>query len=255
VMGDAGQARGLVAVGGLDPGGGAGVIRDYYTATALGARVIVVGTAWTDQSPRGVASIEPREPSAVRAALERALSSGTAAVKVGMVATPAIAEAIVTALVGFAGPVVLDPVLAASTGGALLAGPASALDPLVRRAWLVTPNLAEAAALTGRPVTTPDDARGAAEALRQRGARAVLIKGGHLEGSPDDLLLSADGAAVLAGVRVPGISPRGTGCALATAIAVALGRGVPLAEAVAGAKSWLHVRIQQARMVGDERHL
>src|SRR4051812_25799694 len=175
-MGDEGEGGGLVAVGGLDPGGGAGVIRDYYTATALGARVIVVGTAWTDQSPRGVASVEPREPSAVRAALERALSSGTAAVKVGMVATPAIAEAIIAALVGFAGPVVLDPVLAASSGGALLEGPPSALDPLVRRAWLVTPNLAEAAALTGRPVTTRADARAAAEALRQRGARAVLVK-------------------------------------------------------------------------------
>jgi hydroxymethylpyrimidine/phosphomethylpyrimidine kinase len=258
----------LVAVGGLDPSGGAGLLRDYCTATALGARVRLVGTAWTEQSPRGVAAVEPRAPDAVRAALASALGTAggtpgsgsrsceTDAVKVGMVATPDLAQAIAEVLAVFRGPVVFDPVLAASSGGALFAGTPAALDPLVRRASLLTPNLAEAAALAGLPhVTTLEDARIAADRLRARGARAVLIKGGHLEGAAVDLLVTDDGAHTLAAERVPGPSPRGTGCALATAIAVELGRGRPLADAVAQAKAWLHTQIRLARTVGEERHL
>ena len=258
----------LVAVGGLDPSGGAGLLRDYCTATALGARVRLVGTAWTDQSPRGVVAVEPRAPEALRAALASALGraggapeSGpqageTDAVKVGMVATPELAAAIAEALALFPGPVVFDPVLAATSGGALFAGTPAALDPLVRRASLLTPNLAEAAALAGLPrITTIEEARTAAETLRARGARAVLVKGGHLEGAAVDLLVTDQGAQTLVAERLPGRSPRGTGCALATAIAVELGRGRPLAEAVAHAKVWLHAQIRLARTVGEERHL
>jgi hydroxymethylpyrimidine/phosphomethylpyrimidine kinase len=254
--GDGQRGAELLAIGGFDPGGGAGLIRDYYTATALGARIFLVGTAWTDQSPRGVAAVEPRAAAAVRAAIITALDSGTDAVKVGMVATPALAEEIAAALEGFAGPVVFDPVLAASSGGSLFAGPPAALDALVRRAWLVTPNLAEAAALAGSgAVRDLEGARAAAEAIRARGARAVLVKGGHLEGSAADLLVTATGAQTFSAERVPGKSPRGTGCALATALAVELARGRPLPEAVAAAKAWLHARILQAHDVGDERHL
>jgi hydroxymethylpyrimidine/phosphomethylpyrimidine kinase len=173
-----------------------------------------------------------------------------------MVATPELAATIATALGLFPGPVVFDPVLAASNGGSLFSGTAADLDLLVRRATLLTPNLAEAAALAGLPpLVTVADARAAAEALRARGARAVLVKGGHLEGAPVDLLVTDEGVQTLAAERVPGPSPRGTGCALATAIAVDLGRGRPLAEAVAHAKAWLHARIQLARTVGEEKHL
>jgi hydroxymethylpyrimidine/phosphomethylpyrimidine kinase len=262
-----GEWPAVVAVGGLDPGGGAGLVRDYCTATALGARVLLVGTAWTDQSPHGVAAVEPRAPEAVRAALTRALAaaagapgsgsrSGTGAVKVGMVATPELAATIAAALALFPGPVVFDPVLVASNGGSLFSGAPADLDLLVRRATLLTPNLTEAAALAGlAPLVTLADAQAAAEALRARGARAVLVKGGHLEGAPVDLLVTEEGVKTLAAERVAGPSPRGTGCALATAIAVDLGRGRPLAEAVAHAKSWLHARIQLARTVGEEKHL
>jgi hydroxymethylpyrimidine/phosphomethylpyrimidine kinase len=246
----------VLAIGGLDPSGGAGLVRDHLTAMALGARALLVGTAWTDQSPHGVASVEPRAPEAVRDAVARALAGGTDAVKVGMVATPEVARAIAAALTLYPGPVVFDPVLAASSGGSLFAGPPAALWTLVARASLVTPNLAEAAALAGlRRVASLAEARAAAHALRERGARAVLVKGGHLEGPAVDLLVTEQGEETLVSDRLPGSSPRGTGCALATAIAVELARGRPLPEAVARAKAWLHAQIANARPVGDEQHL
>jgi hydroxymethylpyrimidine/phosphomethylpyrimidine kinase len=246
----------VLAIGGLDPGGGAGLVRDYLTARALDARAVLIGTAWTDQSPRGVAAVEPRVPEAVRDAVAGALARGTDAVKVGMTATPEVARIIAAALTLFPGPVVFDPVLAASSGGSLFAGPPAALWTLVARASLVTPNLIEAAALAEmRRVATVAEARAAAHALRERGARAVLVKGGHLEGAAVDLLVTEHGEQTLVADRVPGPSPRGTGCALATSIAVELARGRPLPEAVSRAKTWLHAQIQNARPVGDERHL
>lgn len=241
-------------MGGLDPGGGAGLVRDAATARALGAGVVLIGTAWTDQSRHGVRGFEPRDPARLRDAAETALA-GAAAVKIGMVATPQLAEAILAALAGFGGPVVFDPVLAASSGGSLFRGQPADLLPLVRRATLTTPNLAEAAALAGMTVTSLDQARTAARALVAAGAPAVLVKGGHLAGTATDLLVNAAGEESFEAVRLPGPSPRGTGCALATALAVELGRGRPLREAVAAAKGWLHERIRDARMVGDELQL
>ncbi len=178
------------------------------------------------------------------------------AVKVGMVTTLELACAIVDALEGFSVPVVFDPVLGASAGGALFSGDPTGLLPLVRRASLVTPNLAEAGALVGQPAPSSlDDARVAGRRLRASGAAAVLVKGGHLPGDAVDLLFTADAEHVFSAPRAPGPSPRGTGCALATAIAVELAAGRPLVEAVAAAKRWLTARIGAAVTVGTERHL
>ena len=107
----------VLVVGGLDPSGGAGLVRDVLTATALGARPLVVGTAWTEQGP-GVHGVEAREPGAVRDSVRRALAAGPAAVKIGMIPdASATASAILDGLRGFEGPVVVDPVLATSRGG------------------------------------------------------------------------------------------------------------------------------------------
>jgi hydroxymethylpyrimidine/phosphomethylpyrimidine kinase len=244
----------VVAVGGLDPGGGAGLVRDGITARAWGAAVVLVGTAWTDQSRQGVRGFEPRPAASVVDAVRRA-AEGAAAVKIGMVATPELADAVVEALADFQGPVVLDPVLGASSGGALFAGPPAGLMPLVRRATVTTPNLAEAAALSGLAVATLEEARAAARALAGAGARAVLVKGGHLSGAAVDLLVDARGEEAFTAERLPGESPRGTGCALATAIAVGLGRGRGLREAVREAKGWLWEQIRGARWIGDEWQL
>lgn len=244
----------VVAVGGLDPGGGAGLVRDHETARARGAVPVLVGTAWTDQSRHGVRGFEPRGAAELSAAIGQAVAEADA-VKVGMVATPTLVEAIVAGLAGFGGPVVFDPVLGASSGGALFAGAPTAVLPLVRRASVTTPNLAEAALLTGTAVDTLEEARAAARALRAAGAPAVLVKGGHLAGDATDLLVSDAGEQPFTAARLPGPSPRGTGCALATAIAVELGRGRSLGQAVQIAKQWLWERIRDARDFGGERLL
>ena len=177
------------------------------------------------------------------------------AVKVGMVARGGIAAAIVSGLQAWQGPVVFDPVLGASGGGSLFEGTPADLRPLVCRATLVTPNLAEAAWLTGLVVETLDHARQAAQALAAWGPAAVLVKGGHLCGPATDVFRSPAGERLFEGPRLPGTSPRGTGCALATAIAVGLARGEPLEQSVDGAKVWLAGRIQAARAIGNARYL
>ena len=248
----------VVLVGGLDPGAGAGVARDLLTTTALCARGVVVGTAWTEQGSPSDCTIEPREPARVRAALASALArvgEAGSAVKIGMVATGPIAQAIETALASYVGPVVYDPVLRASSGDPLYDGDRAAILALACRATLLTPNLGEAAWLLDRPVQTESDARAAARSLRALGISAVLVKGGHLEGNATDVLLSPAGETVFSSPRIAGPSPRGTGCALATAIAVGLARGEPLELAVASAKTWLTRQIAAARTVGDELHL
>lgn len=260
----------VIAVAGVDPSGGAGLVRDVLTGAALGVAVAAVGTAWTEQEaiglgagsgPVGVLHVEPRAPARVEEALRRALGRHpTAAVKIGMVPDAAVAAAIAEALdgVGFAGAVVVDPVLAASSGGALWFGPYEGLLPLLRRATLVTPNAAEAAALSGKPVIDVADAIEAAQALRRLGIAAVLVKGGHLESDGvvvTDVLV--DGGQVLRFYRprTAGRSPRGTGCALSTAIAAGLAGGAGLAEAVDQAGRWLATRIAASVDVGGQRFL
>jgi hydroxymethylpyrimidine/phosphomethylpyrimidine kinase len=245
-------------VGGLDPGTGAGLARDLLTADSLDARAVVVGTAWTEQDSTLVRTVEPRQPENVRASLTAALAKIGArgcSVKIGMVATAPIARAILAALATFAGPVVYDPVLRASSGGLLYDGDREAILALASRATLVTPNLGEAAWLLDRPVRTESDARAAARDLCALGMAAVLVKGGHLEGEATDVLLSPAGERLLSSPRIAGPSPRGTGCALATAIAVKLASDEMLEQAVASAKAWLTEHIKNARVVGDERHL
>jgi hydroxymethylpyrimidine/phosphomethylpyrimidine kinase len=172
-----------------------------------------------------------------------------------MVAHGDIAAAIVAGLKAWPGPVVFDPVLRASGGGSLFEGTPADLLPLMRRATLLTPNLAEAAWLTGLAVETLAQARHSAQTLASDGPAGVLVKGGHLGGPATDVLRSAAGERLFEVTRLPGKSPRGTGCALATAIAVGLARGQPLEQAVEAAKVWLTGRIQSAVAIGNTRYL
>ncbi|HVU52323.1 MAG TPA: bifunctional hydroxymethylpyrimidine kinase/phosphomethylpyrimidine kinase [Polyangia bacterium] len=247
----------VVVVGGLDPSGGAGVVRDALTAAAHGARPIVVGTAWTEQGPE-VHRVETRDARALCDSLRQALLAKPASVKVGMVPDAASAAAILEGLRNYEGPVVVDPVLASSRGRALYRGRPDELVPLLARATLATPNAVEAAALSGRPVEELADVDAAAAALAARGIASVLIKGGHLAGPAalvTDTLLAQGDLRRLSRERAGGGDVRGTGCALATAIAVRLGRGVPLLPAVEGAASWLARARAAAVDVGGERHL
>jgi hydroxymethylpyrimidine/phosphomethylpyrimidine kinase len=261
----------IVAVGGLDSSGGAGLIRDYFTGRDLGVQVCLIGTAWTVQAETGVLAIDSRDPDRLRHDLATALAAArgrAAGVKLGLIAAEPQVGALLDALRCFSGPVVFDPVLAASRGGKLHEGDPRSLLPLIRRSILVTPNLREAGALTGQAVATVEDARRAASDLVLDGARAVLVKGGHLASRADDLLIYRQEPdrehdqdpgqcveRIFTAPRLPGPSPRGTGCALATAIAVGLARGQALEQAISEAKMWLHDRIARAGEVGGERHL
>jgi hydroxymethylpyrimidine/phosphomethylpyrimidine kinase len=175
-----------------------------------------------------------------------------------MIPDAAGAAAVIAGLTGYPGPVVVDPVLASSRGRELFRGAPADLLALCARATLVTPNAAEAAALTGRRVADLEDAAAAARALGALGCGAVLVKGGHL-GGPDepatDTLLEGGRLHRFAHPRVAGGDVRGTGCALATAIAVELARGRSIVEAVEIAKEWLAGAIGRAVDVGGERHL
>lgn len=250
----------VVLVGGLDPGGGAGVLRDLLTVTELGAEATVVVTCITDQDTTRVANVEPREPARVGFSLSAALirmggAAPSVSIKIGMVATAGIASAITEGLSGFLGPVVYDPVLRASSGGALYDGSREPVLALARQVTLFTPNLSEAAWLLDRAVEDLTDAKHAARDLAALGVRAVLLKGGHLAGDATDVLVDETGQHLFTSPRIPGASPRGTGCALASAIAVRLGRGDSLQPAVRAAKEWLSSKIATARRVGDEWHL
>jgi hydroxymethylpyrimidine/phosphomethylpyrimidine kinase len=263
--GRAGAPITVVVVGGVDPSGGAGLVRDVLTAAALGARAIAIGTAWTRQGG-GVHAVEPRDPAALADALRHELSrrQNVAAVKIGMVPDADAAAAIVAGLGAYAGPVVVDPVLASSRGGALTRATAAELLPLLRRATLATPNAVEAAHLTGRPVTDVESAAAAGGALIAAGVPAVLVKGGHLGGAAlvTDTLLVGTSVRRFTRARLPG-DVRGTGCALATALAVQLGRGASLDAAVEAATSWLaralaaavDVAVEGDGDLGVERHL
>jgi len=232
----------VLLVAGLDPSGGAGLAADLEALAAVGASGYPVAAALTAQGPRGAMAFEPVRPALLLAQIDALLAGARGAerpraVKTGMLGSGRNAAALADRL-GRSDlarlPLVVDPVLAASSGLSLFRArdPANALRPLLERAALVTPNLPELAALSGMAVEGDDAAIAAARAL---GCRAVLVKGGHRRGAPVDLLVRGRAVARFAGRRLPGA--RGTGCRLASAIAGLLARGASLEEAVRGAKS------------------
>jgi hydroxymethylpyrimidine/phosphomethylpyrimidine kinase len=230
----------LVAAG-LDPSGGAGLVADLEALAAAGARGWAVATALTAQGPAGARGYEPAGEGILLAQIDALLEGRERprAVKTGMLGTGALARALAGRLAEAPlrrVPLIVDPVLLASSGAALLdlsgKAAADALFPLFALSRLATPNLPELAALTGDDVST-DEA--AIRAARRLPARAVLVKGGHRDGAPVDLLVEARSVARLEGRRRPGTA-RGTGCRLASATAGLLARGASLEEAVRGAK-------------------
>ena len=231
----------VLLVAGLDPSGGAGLVADLEAVRAAGALGWAVAAALTAQGPGGARGFEPASAKILLAQID-ALVLGPErprAVKTGMLATRTLARALAARLAEpplEKIPLVVDPVLAASSGASLFdaegRAPGEALAPLLERARLVTPNLPELAALTGLDVSSDDAAIRAARALP---ARAVLVKGGHRPGAPLDLLVTRGRVTRMSGRRRRGTA-RGTGCRLASAIAALLARGASLEDAVRGAK-------------------
>lgn len=225
----------VLLIGGLDSSCGAGLVRDAATVSALGGSPIVCATAVTAQGAHGVLAVHPIPPAVITAQIVAA-----DAVKIGMLCDRTTVEAVARSLAEFPlTPVVLDPVIAASSGGRLLSdnGITAMLDLLLPRVDLITPNLPELRILAEASGITAEDPRDQAQGLLRLGARAVLVKGGHANGPEAiDLLIGPDGTTPLVGPRYAG-TRRGTGCTMASAIATALGQGALLCDACAVGKA------------------
>ena len=245
------QGRVLI-IAGSDPSGGAGVQADIKTVTALGGYAAAAITSLTVQNTRGVTAAHPVEPAIIRDQILAVLDDiGADAIKIGMIGARAAAIAIADALVEFAAtiPIVLDPVLVATSGDALAEDgmPALLLERLAPLAAIVTPNAEEAARLTGIAVNSSDDLVAAGTALIRRGATAALVKGGHLKGDiVEDALVTLDGARIFRNPRIETTSTHGTGCTLASAVATGIAQGLPLAAAVKRAIDYVQEAIRTA---------
>ncbi len=251
----------VLTVAGSDSGGGAGIQADLKTFMMQGCYGLSVITALTAQNTRAVSAIEAPSPSFVAAQLRAVLDDfPIGAAKTGMLFSAPIIEAVAGELSAKDFPLVVDPVCVAQSGTRLLLP--EAVEALKARilplADLVTPNRQEAELLAEMEIRTPEDAREAMERLLGRGAKAVLLKGGHFEPENEageavltDWLLTADGQ--VRGLVRPHVSTRnthGTGCTLAAAIAAHLGLGKPLPQAVEAARDYLQLALRAAYDLG-----
>jgi hydroxymethylpyrimidine/phosphomethylpyrimidine kinase len=242
----------VLSIAGSDSCGGAGIQADIKTATALGAYAMTAITSVTAQDTTGVHSVHLVPPELVRAQIVACLSDiGADAIKIGMLGSAPIASAVVDALrehaVGI--PIVLDPVLASTSGTAFLdeTGVGILRERLIPFATLVTPNIPEAENLTGvRHVGALDSIR-AGEAFLKMGVKAVLLKGGHGHGETlVDTLMTGNRTTTFESPRIDSKNTHGTGCAYATAIAVELAKGASLENAVGRAHQYVHDAIAAA---------
>jgi hydroxymethylpyrimidine/phosphomethylpyrimidine kinase len=232
----------VLVIAGVDSSGGAGLVRDVATLTRLGVPALCAVTAVTAQSDTAVSAIHAVPPALVRSQIEAAFATcPVTAVKIGMLVTRTTVLAVAEALAAHAAvPVVLDPVLLSSSGVTLLdaAGQAALMETLLARATLITPNIPELGMLLGCAAAGTDrELLQQGQALLARGAVAVLLKGGHASGAQaSDLLLQRHAPLKRYTAARSAHGRRGTGCALATAIAAGLSRGADLQSACAAAK-------------------
>ncbi|MEO8082777.1 MAG: bifunctional hydroxymethylpyrimidine kinase/phosphomethylpyrimidine kinase [Ardenticatenales bacterium] len=251
-----------LTIAGSDSGGGAGIQADLKTFQALGVYGASAITALTAQNTLGVQGVLAIPPAFVAAQIDSVLDDiGADAVKIGMLADAGIVEAVADRLIAHGvTTLVVDPVMIAKGGDALLAPEAQAalIVRLLPLATVVTPNLHEASALLGWPVRTLDDMVAAATAIHALGPAAVLVKGGHTvtaEGDPSedsiDVLYDGRDHRTFRAARIETRNTHGTGCTYAAAIAAELAKGQPLAAAVAAAKGY----ITEAIRYGADAHI
>lgn len=244
----------LLTIAGFDPSGGAGIAADLKTFAAHNCYGVAAVTALTVQNSLGVKSTHITPAAALRAQLDGLLEDCTiGAVKIGMLGNrgnaAVVAEFLDRAKIAH---VVLDPVARAQSGGAELidaAGLKYINEELLKRATVVTPNIAEAEALTGLEIKDVAAMKVAAQKLVERGARAVLVKGGHME-KAIDVFFDGTQLETLGGEKVKSENTHGSGCTLASAIASELAEGKPLLEAVVLAKAYVTKAIEKSYAVG-----
>jgi hydroxymethylpyrimidine/phosphomethylpyrimidine kinase len=240
-----------LTIAGSDSGGGAGIQADLKTFSALGVYGASVITALTAQNTRAVTMVEPASAAMIAAQMQAIFDDlDIRAVKLGMLGGTDAIRTVVSGLTGCDLPIILDPVMIAKSGDALLEGSAigALRDLLLPRATLLTPNLPEAARLLDRPVAeTQDEMKDQAFALMELGAKAVLMKGGHAEG-PEcrDLLVTTDQVTAFTAPRHATRNTHGTGCTLSAAIAAGLAKGLDLTQSVTRAHRYLQGAIATA---------
>ena len=236
-----------LTIAGSDPSGGAGIqadLKTFHQFVVYGEAAI---TLLTVQNSLGVSRVEVMAPDLVRDQIAAVLDDiPPAAAKTGALGSAEIVRTVARAASDFTFPLVVDPVMISKHGAPLLSEEAVAAirSDLLPRAALVTPNVPEAAALTGITIRTQDDMRRAACRLATMGARAVLIKGGHLEGDATDTLYDGSAWHDFPAPRIATPHTHGTGCTYSAAIAAGLARGLPLVEAVSLAKRFIHEAIR-----------
>jgi hydroxymethylpyrimidine/phosphomethylpyrimidine kinase len=247
----------VLVVAGSDSGGGAGIQADIKTITALGGYAATAITALTAQDTVRVHDVVGVDPAFIRKQIQVvAADIGADVVKTGMLHSAAVVKAVFAELAqSLPGvPVVVDPVLAAKGGAALLESEAlvTLRDVALPRAAVLTPNVPEAEALAGLPIGTFADMERAAEALLALGPAAVLLKGGHMGGGTvRDVLVTARGKRIYEAPRIDTKHTHGTGCTLASAIAVGLAQGLALEDAVARAHAYVQAAIRSAPGFGQ----
>ena len=244
-----------LTIAGSDSGGGAGIQADLKTFHAFGVFGTSAITAITAQDTHGVHAVHPVPVDVVRRQIEVITDDlQPGAVKTGMLATAELVEGVARAIRDLELPhYVLDPVMVATSGDRLLDRDAESAvsELLLPLAALVTPNLDEARLLTGREIEGEDGMREVAELLVSRGARAALVKGGHLEGGEVvDLLVDDEGVRRWRRGKIETTSTHGTGCTLSAAIAACLARGLPLRDAVDRGLDFVHRAIAEAPNLG-----
>ena len=245
----------VLSIAGSDSGGGAGIQADLKTFAALGCYGMTAITALTAQNTCGVRAIHGVPPQMLRDQIDAVMEDiGADAVKIGMLHAPEIVHIVAEAIDRHAlTNVVFDPVMVATSGAVLIDD--AAVDVLVRelfpRAAVITPNLDEAALLVGSPLRSAQDMEQAAQALLDKGARAVLLKGGHLLGdSVIDLLVTHAGEKIwMEAARIHTPNTHGTGCTLASAMAAHLALGASLVDAVQLARIFVREALQAGSQV------
>lgn len=242
----------VLSIAGSDPSGGAGIQADLKAFAARGVYGMAALTALTVQNTQGVTGVELPPPDFVERQIDAVFTDiRVDAIKVGMIASAQTAHAVARALKRYLGPpIVLDPVMVAKGGAKLLDLPAvqAIRSDLIPIATVITPNLLEAASLLGAPPAQDRQSMTSqAEALLMLGARAVLLKGGHLPGEESpDLLMTVDETVWLEARRIETPNTHGTGCTLSSALAAELAKGAPLAQAALAAKTYLAGAIRSA---------
>ncbi|MGI6591208.1 MAG: bifunctional hydroxymethylpyrimidine kinase/phosphomethylpyrimidine kinase [Eggerthellaceae bacterium] len=246
----------VLSIAGSDSCGGAGIQADIKTITAHGLYAETAVTAVTAQNTVGVQGIVEMDPEFVARQIRSCFEDiRPDAVKIGMVGTAAAVKAIAEELQRYdAKNIVVDPVLQATTGASLADDDVaqSLMEYLVPIASIVTPNIPEAALLTGRKVSTPDEMEEAASVIKAETKGAVLIKGGHASGGADDLLLTEHLRVVwLRHKRINTQSTHGTGCTMSASIACGLARDYDTQAAVSKAKAYVTGALENAPGLGS----